>query len=444
MFWFIALTFPLNFALGAAIALLVHRRLSAPPKAPQPPDIAELQEPPTDDSCPPPDDKPADAAPAGPRLAEEIPAAWLELLQRRSITSQSFVEASVQVLRLEVWRYRQQLVAIEDRVRDCTSQPEANSIRDLLAELREVNADWLATQAAAARHLAERQGRLSHFEDLGAKLERVLLDQQVQIEAAENNLRLLESEGDSPPDGTRLLLEIARLIDLAHALRDRMHESLVTILRADRRLDDVERRMQRDSLTNLLNRTGVEVALHEWWRDDIARQRLVSVVLVDFDGCGELNERLGTRHCDRLLAAFARLLDDLAPKDHGYHRAARFEGQTFAVFCGDTGPRHAMALAERIRQTIAATTFGLGEDEVDLSVSCAVTEIQKDDTPDKLYKRLRQALRAAKASGGNCTTLDEGHGAVTVEPPQYQVHGRLVRVGEEATEDPVEEAAALA
>jgi diguanylate cyclase (GGDEF)-like protein len=435
VFWFVLFTLPLNFALGAAAGVVAHRRLAAPPRpaAPQPATaengVLESAAAEGDPAVTSPSEAELDLDSLALPAVDQIPAEWLTILEAEAIESKSYVEAATQVLRLEVWRYRERLVSIENRLRNGGRDPDPEAVQQLVRELRELNSDWVAMQAQAAMHLGERRGMLGNFEDVGAALENALLDQQAQIETTCSNISLLDFESDLRSAANRLIVETLRLLDLAHVLRDCMQESLVTIMRADRRLDGLERRIQIDGLTGLLNRTGVEIALDQWWREDIARQRLVSMALIDVDDCGKLNQRIGTRNCDRVIAAFGKLLDDLVPKDRGHNRVARFEGQTYALFCGDAGPRNVMSLVERIRQTVAATTFGVGDEVLEITAACAVTEIQKDDTPEKLYKRLRQALRTAKKNR-NCTVLDEGGGAKLVEPPQFQVKGRLVRVEE--------------
>lgn len=429
MWWVLLLLF--NFLFGAGVGLVLEwrrsrprpRRAGPPQDAPQvvadvpgvPSEAAERAEP--------------NAAPAP--AVEEIPAEWLETLQSEAIESKSFVEASVQVLRLEVGKYREQLVRIEDRVGACRLQPNPAALHEILDELREVNADWLCKQAEAAGHLGDRLGGLGQFEEIGGRLEDVLLDQRAQIETTCSNISVLDFDTDLSVGCGRLIIEIMRLLSLAHSLRDCMQDSMMCIMRVDQRLDELDKRMQRDGLTNLLSRTGLEVTLHEWWRDDAARQRLVSLALLDLDHFGRLNEKTGTRRCDRLLASAGRLLDDLVPKDRGYYRTLRVDGSTFALFCGDAGPRNAMSAAERIRQTFQESMFQIDEEEHQLTLSCAVTEVRDDDDPDKLLARLKKALRGAKRNGRNCTMLDEGEGPTLVEPPQFQVKGHIVRVDDE-------------
>ncbi|MEQ8791025.1 MAG: GGDEF domain-containing protein [Pirellulaceae bacterium] len=424
--WWLLFTFLFNFLFGAGAALVLewrrHRR-SRPRRV----DVAQemqqvLAEVNSGDAA-----QTAEAVAAAAKV-EEIPEEWLNTLESASVESKSFVEASVQVLRLEVGKYREALIGIEERVTACRLQPDAAALRVILEELRNVNADWLCKQAEAAGYLSEKRGGLGEFEKVGGRLEDVLLDQRAQIETTCSNISVLDFESDLSAGCGRLNTEIMRLLALAHSLRDRMQDSMMVIMRADRRLDGVDQRMRRDGLTDLQSRVGYEVILHEWWRDDISRQRLVSLALLDLDHFGKLNEKIGTRRCDRLLASAGRLYDELVPKDRGYNRAIRLEGSTFALFCGDAGPRNAMSAAERIRQTFQESTFVVDDGEHQVTLSCAVTEIQKDDNPESLMVRLKKALRGAKRNGRNCTMLDEGEGPKMVEPPQFQVKGHIVRV----------------
>lgn len=359
---------------------------------------------------------------------EELPTEWLDQLQGEGIVAQSFVEASVQVLRLEVGRYREQLIAAEGRTKNYLTSSDGAALVQLRDELLQINTEWLGKQTSAADMLADRRGKLGDFETQGVGLEQVLLDQTAQIESTGSNLSQLDFHTDAVLAGRRMLLEIARLVDLAHTLRDRMHDTLATIMRSQERLDSVDKRMQLDSGTGLLNRVGLEALLHEWWRDDPSRQRLVSVVLVDIDRFARLNERVGTRGGDRLLVAFAQLMEHLVRRDRGFDRVVRHAGQQLLLFLGDTGPRNATSAVERMRQTIEATTFDYQGTEFELTISSGTTEISKDDDLPSLVGRLELALRTAKKGGRNRTAIDEGKGATLVDPPQYQVKGRVVKV----------------
>jgi len=368
------------------------------------------------------------AAPVAKDVTGQLPGEWVETLGAEEVDVNSFVEASMQVLRLEVCRYREQLVDIEQRVRRCAQTEDTELLDRLLTELDSVNQGWMVKQSKAADHLSGRRGELGEFEEAGGSLEDVLLDQAAQVETTCSNIKLLDFQSDVAVGCRRLLTEICRLTDLAHMLRDRMHDSLLTIMRAEDRIEKVDPSLHVDPLTQLLSRAGLEIVFHRWWHDASARDRTASVVLVDVDRLDKLNERLGTALGDRVLAAVGTLLDDLVRKDRGYDRVGRLGGGSFLLFLGDTGPRAGTSASERIRQNFEATRFDLGSENLEISITCAVTEVGRKDTTQSLLKRLRKVLREAKKSGRNRTMIDEGDGPRDVEAPQYHVMERIVQI----------------
>lgn len=371
-------------------------------------------------------------APTGPAPTPvvELPNEWLNSLETEAVVATSFVEASVQVLRLEVGRYRERLLDIDARLRECAAGVSDESLMQIAAELVDVNRDWLTKQADAAGHLSQRRGSLGAFEEAGQELETTLLEQAAQIETTLSNLDSLDLTTDATLAQKKLSRELGRLVDLAHSLRDRMSESLLTIMVAEKKVGSFDRKFQIDALTALPNRFGWEVMLHDWWREDLPRQRLVSCVMIDLDRVGKLNEKYGARRVDWIIGGVARWVGDQLRADRGYDRAVRFSGQNLVLFLGDTGPRNALSAAERIRQTLEVTTFEIGDQTLELSATFAVVEIDKKDTSAKLVKRLQQTLRHAKQAGRNRTSLDEGSGPQDVEPPQFQVKARVVRLAE--------------
>ncbi len=362
-------------------------------------------------------------------VTAEIPNDWMEMLEEENVIAGSFVEASVQVLRLEVGKYRDNLIAIDTQVRNCREQPEAELIKSLLVELKEVNEAWLTQQAEAAGHLSSSAGNLGDLESMGSVLNDVLMDQAAQIETMCSNVDLMDFESDIPAGCTRLVTEIRKLLDLAHSLRDTMLDSLLAIIKAGGRLDAIDKRLQVDSLTGIHNRSGLESVFDDLWREDPQRIRQISCGMVDLDRFSRLLEEHGAICCDRILRAFSTLLADLVRNDRGFDVAARFSGQRFFTFFADTGPQNATSAIERIRQTVERTTFELDGTDIELTVSCAVAEVQGDETTESLYDRLNKAIRHAKKEGRNCTALDDGNGAHSVDPPAYDISGKIIRVG---------------
>jgi diguanylate cyclase (GGDEF)-like protein len=271
---------------------------------------------------------------------------------------------------------------------------------------------------------------LGDLTPVGRRLESILLQQQAQIETTCNNLDYLDFLTEPAVGAARLLREIARLIDLAHALRDHMLESLVAIAGQEQRLQSLEPRLLRDAAFDAPNRAGLEAIFEEWRREDPGMQRALSVALVDVDRFGHFNETLGTLAGDRVLAAVMRMLAECIRKNRGFDRLGRFAGQQFLVFLGDTGPHEATAVVERLRQSVTATSFVLGGQEVALTLRAAATDLRPQDTMETLSRRLIEGLKVAAHGGGNRSVLDEGHGPSLVLPPTYDVRGQIIEVAE--------------
>lgn len=362
----------------------------------------------------------------------KIPDEWLDVLDETQ-QANSFVEAAIHVLKLEIGKYRDQLVKINLQVRDCPTNPEGPSIGELLFELKQLNEQWLEQQASAAEHFHSRSHNLGDFASLGGNLEIVLEEQAAQIETTCNNIDVLDFETDLKAGCRRLTLEICKLLDMAHSLRDQMHESMVAVLKHERRLETLEKKLLVDSLTGIYNRTGIEAVLWNWWKDDPTRRRQVSIAILDVDRFGRINEQYNPIVGDKIIYGLGQFLADMITDDHAYDVAARYAGQQFFLFFTDTGPRNAMSAVEQIRQTLEQSTFRLmaeaGADiQITLSISAGVTEISQADSTEKLFGRVNKALQAAKKNGRNKSYIDEGSGPITFTPPEYQVVGRTIKL----------------
>lgn len=363
-----------------------------------------------------------------PEPEEVIPYEYLAVLEEEALIANSLVEASAQVLRLEVGKYRARLVDIENRLRETWYQPTEDALHEIAEQLDAVNIDWLDKQAEASQHLDSSKEGLGAYADIGSRLCDTLFEQTAQIETTLSNLQQIDFQDNLNDVCRKLVLEIARLIDLCHDLRDKMTETIVTVLRAEKRLGTVEKGMKIDTLTGLKNRTGLECQLFEWWRDDIRRERALSIATLDIDEFRKFNERLGTEAGDKIIAAVGKYLADCIRSERGFEYAMRLEGQRFVLFFGDVGPRGATSAVERIRQTIDGTVFDFDGEELELFVSAGVTEVKPDDTVPKLFTRTITSLRTAKKNGRNRTFIDEGSGPQPIDPPTYQIRNKVVLI----------------
>jgi diguanylate cyclase len=374
------------------------------------------------------------AAPAPPAATiagvAELPGEWLAQLAAAGIVAESFVEGVAQVLRLEVMHYRERLLATESRCRALIASADAAGLQLLGDDLRVLNLEWLEKQIAAAKMLSQRSGRLGDHETAAADLEQALVDQAAEIRGACTQLETHDALSGADGGGKLLLDQTTVLLNHAHALRDRMLDLLATLLRTGQRLEVLGAASQVDPLTGMTNRIGLEAALAAWWREDPERSRLLSVILIDIDRFARLNQRLGTKAGDRTIAAVGRLCDETLRKDGGYERLALRGAESLVIVMGDTGPHQALTTAERLRQTVEAATFDNDGVEFELTLSCGVIEVGRSETVRELLSRAGETAKYAKRAGRNRCAIDEGQGPQTLEPPQFPVKGRIVKLGE--------------
>jgi diguanylate cyclase (GGDEF)-like protein len=213
---------------------------------------------------------------------------------------------------------------------------------------------------------------------------------------------------------------------VAQTLRDLQYEARLAVLQWSGNFDSAPPEQLRDPQTGLHNRLGLEV-VHRQWVQQHPRDPW-SVAVLDIDGFAELNRQYGVTGGDRLLVAFAALVDDLLRKDSGFDRAGRYGGDSFVLFLGDTTLESAVNAVERIRQMVEASSFHLDGEELKLTVSIGVAcgsgrEILADVLCDAI-----EGAREAADEGGNRTARHTEYGPQTEAARPYEIRGRAIHV----------------
>jgi diguanylate cyclase (GGDEF)-like protein len=364
------------------------------------------------------------------QVAQELSAQWQQAL-REAAEGASFLEASIQIMRLEVGRYRERLVNVDGLLRKCLRNPKLEPLIVCVGELQEANDGWLRTQAEG---IAALQAGGSQFSDMAAQgggLAEILHEQTAQIEATCSDLERLDLRSDVGEASGRIIAEVCKLLDIAHRLRDRMLESMVNVLHQEQRLLALDPNRLVDAAAGVHNRLGLERMLAGWWDADPVRSRQASFALVDIDRLGRINEEHGPVVGDSAISHIGRRIGENLRRNRGFDVAGRLAGQTFAMFLADTAPQDVVLVVERIRQGVMANQFLFEGQDVELSVTCAIVEVGADDTSASLRQRAMQLLRGAKRAGRNLTLLQGPGGATVVEPPNCQVTSAIVRLDQD-------------
>ena len=173
---------------------------------------------------------------------------------------------------------------------------------------------------------------------------------------------------------------------------------------SDRLRDSVQSTMEMavtDGLTGLHNRRYLERHLATLVQQATAREKPLSVLILDIDHFKGINDTYGHAAGDEVLREFSRRVRKAV---RGIDLACRLGGEEFVVAMPDTDAALALLVGERLRQKIAGEPFATGEAGVSVNVTvsigiCSLTS--PDDSADELVKRADQALYLAKRDGRN-------------------------------------------
>ncbi|CAM2148584.1 diguanylate cyclase [Pararobbsia alpina] len=162
---------------------------------------------------------------------------------------------------------------------------------------------------------------------------------------------------------------------------------------------------ERDPLTNLINRRGLEQRL-----DRLAQthHRTIGVLVIDVDYFKSVNDRFGHLVGDLVLQKIAlRLSATVRPGDF----VCRFGGEEFVVVvpCREIDDAH--AAAKRLRHAIGGEPFETGESDVSLTISIGLAFGLLDDAELLLRDADERVLRA-KHVGRNTIVIPTEDGPV--------------------------------
>ena len=84
---------------------------------------------------------------------------------------------------------------------------------------------------------------------------------------------------------------------------------------------------------------------------------------------------------------------------------ARYGGEEFVMTLRNLQIELAFAATERLRQSVEEIGFHFDKQPVTLTVSCGLTRVRDDDTPESAFERADAALYKAKNAGRNCCVI---------------------------------------
>ncbi len=133
----------------------------------------------------------------------------------------------------------------------------------------------------------------------------------------------------------------------------------------------------------------------------------LSVILINVDGLGLVNEKVGRKSGDALLAEIATIVRNNIRKIDVF---GRWDAEDFVILTVDRNSFGSIALAEKLRRSIAEQAFELEGKPARMTVSIGVARGSPGDEHeiDSLIAAARSAVVRAKAAGRNRVEYEDG------------------------------------
>lgn len=205
-----------------------------------------------------------------------------------------------------------------------------------------------------------------------------------------------------PPEAVDLKVRI-RVAERVLALNNQLH----------RQSAELRYQATHDGLTGLWNREAL-LSLIFQETDRVQRMRTpLSLMLLDLDGFSKINHDYGYEAGDRVLTEMA---NRFRRQLRSYDLIGRCGEDEFLLALPGCTRENAMALVERIRQTILARPFTVENDATTLTASFGVA-VSRGRSPLVVLREAERALAEAKLAGRNCVCCDSSASGLGLDSP---------------------------
>ncbi|MBD2258483.1 GGDEF domain-containing protein [Pseudanabaena sp. FACHB-2040] len=181
-----------------------------------------------------------------------------------------------------------------------------------------------------------------------------------------------------------------------------LRSTIPQLLATHKDLEITRELLERDPLTGVANRRGLESA-YERVKVYYGSQPLNhALMLLDLDGFKQVNDTYGHHVGDMLLQKVAAALCD---RTRSLDTVARLGGDEFAVLLAGCSGAGAKLIADEIRQVIATLQLPELPADFQVTVSIGISEFRADADLEPSYVQADGALYQAKGNGKNQVSL---------------------------------------
>lgn len=187
-------------------------------------------------------------------------------------------------------------------------------------------------------------------------------------------------------------------------------QSSITIQRANA-YAEILQHATLDALTGLNNRRQFEVRLKQEVSTAERQGKPLCAIMLDIDHFKKVNDTYGHIAGDIILKNTAAVIKGALRE---YDIPSRYGGEEFIILLPYTKLDEAVAVAERLRQSVEKSTADVPSDNEEstltlgVTISLGVYEYHPGDSPQQLYENADKALYQAKTTGRNRVFINEG------------------------------------
>ncbi len=166
-------------------------------------------------------------------------------------------------------------------------------------------------------------------------------------------------------------------------------------------IDKLNKLATTDELTNLMNRRYADEKLPGILRSSRQLKQPISIALIDIDHFKSVNDNYGHPAGDYMLEKISEILKSFIRRNSDF--AARYGGEEFLLCFPGMPIKMCCDICEKIRCRIEKSVFLYNGVEMTATISIGVAEsnIDTNDTPERLIAAADKKLYESKASGRN-------------------------------------------
>ena len=188
-------------------------------------------------------------------------------------------------------------------------------------------------------------------------------------------------------------LDIYRRYNLAQKYTEQLVEDYKQLEKTKEKYETLS---TTDILTGVLNRAGISEFLSKLFDSDYEKSQL-GLVMFDIDFFKHINDTNGHDCGDRVLKELTKVVQKHTRKSD---LLGRWGGEEFILICPMSSHLHIQTLAAKIRQAVEEHTFEPNT-PIHVTISIGATMAKQNEPFEKAFKRLDDALYAAKHQGRN-------------------------------------------